>query len=138
MLPALAPIITCVSATGHCHYTGKCSSSPQLNVCIPLALATTAACPGPYPLYLKALLRTPLQSLQTQPQCSLSTRQLLILWTQWPEPKRHHNPLDLVPPHTLAPDTCTTRPRVTACSSMPPLTGKSLPLSKVVHKVWKR
>lgn len=56
---------------------------------------------------------------------SLSLRNITLLWAQGPHK----------PPHL---ELCTSRPRITACSSVPPPINESLPLPKSLRKAWKR
>lgn len=76
------------------------------------------------------------------PPCSThqgpATTQVSMLWvpavwaekTTPPPCPSHHKPLHLAP-HTA-------RPRVTACSSIPPPTSETVLLLKSVHEVWKK
>lgn len=133
---ALAPTTMCRAATSPCHYTGTCIWPLKMNICTQSVPATTTACFVPYPLNLEVSLRNPTAISDVVDPLALAKYHMVIGTVDagglsqditHPQTWCYHTPLHLVP--------CTSRPRVTAQSSMPSPTGKSLPLPKSVHKV---
>ena len=94
LLPVLAPATMCVFVPGHCRYTGTCGWPSQLSVCIPPALATPTACPGPLLLYLQTMLRTPTACAASEdPQDTYQgPHGCQCYGLQWPEQVRHNAP----------------------------------------------
>ena len=160
MLTARATTACSVSAVGPGPYC--LLWPPPLHVCLQLTFVTTQApVAGPYSqvcvhhwLQLPPLSTlvptcwtqrchprapTALAASVDPLQCSPRTTQLLMLWTPsfWasespflPWTLRCHTPLHFAP--------CTTRPKITAHSSVPPSSDGGFPLPKSAHKVWKR